>query len=90
MPNAAGGVIDFTRQNIDISRQKLLGSPDGGADCTSLGKLLFTATNPRRPATRFPRKRFPISTRFQNVMNAFGVLAEKVLADAGLSSENFS
>ena len=30
MPNAAGGVIDFTRQNIDISRQKLRGSPDGG------------------------------------------------------------
>jgi len=46
--------------------------------------------NPRRSATRFPRKRFPISTRFQNVMNAFGVLAEKVLAEAGLSSENFS
>jgi AraC-like DNA-binding protein len=45
--------------------------------------------NPRRSATRFPRKRFPISTRFQNVMNAFGVLAEKVLAEAGLSSEQF-
>ena len=47
--------------------------------------MLVTVTNPRRTAARFPRKRFPIYTRFQNAMDAFGVSTEKVVADAGLS-----
>ncbi len=47
--------------------------------------MLVTVTKTRRSADRFPRKRFPIYTRFQNAMEAFGVSTEKVLADARLS-----
>ena len=57
----------------------------GAADCAIHHGMLVTVTNPRRSAGRFPRKRFPIYTRFQNAMDAFGVSTEKVVADAGLS-----
>ena len=47
--------------------------------------MIVSVTKPRRSADRFPRKRFPIYTRFRFVMDAFGVSTEKVVADARLS-----
>jgi len=46
-----------------------------------------SVTKPRRSAARFPRKRFPIYTRFESAMDAFGVSTEKVVAAAGLSPQ---
>lgn len=53
--------------------------------CDSLHAIPGLTVQPRRSASRFPRKRFPIYTRFQNAMEAFGVSTEKVVADARLS-----
>ena len=54
-------------------------------DCDKILDMVVSVTKQRRSAARFPRKRFPIYTRFQNAMDAFGVSTEKVVADARLS-----